>query len=403
MSNPAELHVMILEDDPFQRSVLAAALKKLGVGHVTEVADGHAGLAALRSYHAGFDIVISDLDMEGMDGLEFIRHAAKCGVGGLILCSGLDASVVSSAEWLVRAYKAPLLGVLTKPVNAQALARLINSRAASRLNSSEMGGGLQESEPADRDVLDEIAMGLETRQFVPFYQPKVSLKTGEMVGAEILARWEHPERGLLMPIHFIDLMESNGLIEGLTAQVLDQACNDSERWLKAGLKVPLALNVSASTLEQSNSANQLLARIAATVLPTALFTIELTETAFAHDMKGLLENVLRLRMNGCGVSVDDFGTGYSSLQQLSRVPVTELKVDRSFVRRIPENDKALSIVGSMIDLARKLELKTVAEGIETPAQLECLKGLGCDIGQGYLFGRPMARDAFSEWCAAHQV
>jgi len=238
---------------------------------------------------------------------------------------------------------------------------------------------------------------------VPFYQPKVSLKTGEMVGAEILARWEHPERGLLMPIHFIDLMESNGLIEGLTAQVLDQACNDSERWLKAGLKVPLALNVSASTLEQSNSANQLLARIAATVLPTALFTIELTETAFAHDMKGLLENVLRLRMNGCGVSVDDFGTGYSSLQQLSRVPVTELKVDRSFVRRIPENDKALSIVGSMIDLARKLELKTVAEGIETPAQLECLKGLGCDIGQGYLFGRPMARDAFSEWCAAHQV
>ena len=139
------------------------------------------------------------------------------------------------------------------------------------------------------------------------------------------------------------------------------------------------------------------------MLPTALFTIELTETAFAHDMKGLLENVLRLRMNGCGVSVDDFGTGYSSLQQLSRVPVTELKVDRSFVRRIPENDKALSIVGSMIDLARKLELKTVAEGIETPAQLECLKGLGCDIGQGYLFGRPMARDAFSEWCAAHQV
>ena len=217
------------------------------------------------------------------------------------------------------------------------------------------------------------------------------------MGAEALARWEHPELGLLAPVHFVNLMESNNLIEPLTHLVLEQAADDSVAWARKGFPVPLAINVSPLTLEGTNCAKQLLATIAKTGATTNHFTFEITEKAFAKDATTVLENVIRLRMQGCGIAVDDFGTGYSSLQQLNRTPITELKLDRSFVRRITNNKKAMSIVESMIDLARKLKLKTVAEGIDTEQQRIRLLELGCDMGQGYLFAKPMNSRDFEAW------
>ena len=169
------------------------------------------------------------------------------------------------------------------------------------------------------------------------------------------------------------------------------------RWAREGFRVALAVNVSPLSLERPNCAKELLATIASTGAHPSQFTFEITEKAFAKDAKAVLENVLRLRMHGCGIAVDDFGTGYSSLQQLNRTPITELKLDRSFVRRITTDSKALSIVGSMIDLAGKLDLKTVAEGIDTEEQHDRLRNLGCDMGQGFLFAKAMDSECLSAW------
>lgn len=398
-----DLTVLILEDDPACRDDLVATLQALGVRHITKTCDGHAGLAALRANAAGFDIVISDLEMNGMDGLEFIRHAVSHRVGGLILCSGLGDAVLSSAEWMARAYNAPLLGVLPKRPTAVALSTLINKLHGNHTVFSDILGDPSAGAAPDDQALDDIRFALDTSQFVPFYQPKISLETGELVGAEILARWEHPQLGVLTPVQFVDLMEMGGLIESLTYTLLEQSCRHAARWRDDGLVVPLAINVSPLTLEQPRSASQLLARIAKAGLPVSQFTVEITERAFTRDVKGMLENVLRLRMHGCGISVDDFGTGYSSLQQLNRVPVTELKLDRSFVRRMASNAKAASIVESMIDLARRLNLKTVAEGIDTADQQRLLGDLGCHVGQGFLIARPMTEETFVDWCREREA
>ena len=392
-----DLRVLIVEGDAAHRESVTAALRLLEITEVGTANDGHGGVLAMKSASRPFDIVISDLDMEGMDGLEFIRHVVSSGSTGLILCSAQDDSVLSSADWMARAYKAPLLGVLRKPLDASILANLVARVNGNYTVFSDILPDRGSEERPGQRALDDIQDALHTNQFVPFYQPKVSLTTGELVGAEILARWDHPELGIRTPVQFVDLMERGEMIEALTFTILEQACRHSKAWNNVGLGVPLAINVSPMTLGQPYAASRLLERIMMADIPRSLFTIEITEKAFTNDTASLLENVLRLRMQGCGISVDDFGTGYSSLQQLNRIPVTELKLDRSFVRRMAKNSKALSIVTSMIDLAQRLKLKTVAEGIDNDDQRRMLTQLGCNVGQGYLFARPMSESQFSTW------
>ena len=391
------IRVLIVEERQDYRERLRLMLMKIGCVRIEEASEGQEGLNALQNSSEVTDLVVCNLDMGAMDGLEFIRHATRLGVGGLILFSKHDDAVRSSAEWMARAYKAPLLGVLSVPFDCNALAELVGRLHSNHTIFSDVTGDRGGSDDANREAIQEIREALDARQFVPHYQPKVCLATGDLLGVEALARWEHPELGLLAPIHFVNLMESSGLIEPLTHMVLEQAGRHAVAWGKQGLHVPIAVNVSPLTLEAPQCAKLLLATIAATGAKPAQIAFEITEKAFAKDATTVLENVLRLRMHGCGISVDDFGTGYSSLQQLNRSPITELKLDRSFVRRILTNSKALSIVEATIDLASKLKLKTVAEGIDSEPQRDRLAELGCHMGQGYLFGKAMPSEDLQAW------
>ena len=399
MSTRGHLSVLLLEEHDRPRAKLAAMLGALGFGRVVQACDGPQGLAALRREGDGFGLVVCNLDLTGMDGLEFVRHASKFGVGGLILYSAHEDAVLSSAEWMARAYEVRLLGVLRSPFGREAFEPLLDRLEGHLTVYSDIVGAC-DPERAGRAAIDELVAALEARCFVPHYQPKVCLRTGRLVGVEALARWEHPELGMLAPVHFVDLMEENELIDPLTYLVLGQAAADSTTWTRHGLDVPIAINLSPLSLEEPDCAKRLLATIAASGATSSSFTFEITERAFAKDGNAVLENVLRLRMNGCGIAVDDFGTGYSSLQQLHRTPITELKLDRSFVRRLASSDKAISIVGSMIDLAGKLKLTTVAEGIDSDEQRRHLVELGCDVGQGYHFARPMDAAGLLAWSAA---
>lgn len=238
---------------------------------------------------------------------------------------------------------------------------------------------------------EDLVVAFDREQFVPFYQPKIDLRTGLLTGVEILGRWHHPDLGILLPDQFIELMEQKGLIGQLTECLLLQSLSFAKDCAVAGQNIGFAINVSPVTLRDMHTPGRMYGMVKEYGLCTGQFTIEVTETAPSDSCTSVLESLTRLRMHGFQISVDDFGTGYSSLKLLSRMPFTELKIDRSFVAGARSKAKSAAILEFIMHLAGKLQLRTVAEGIETGDEIDFLRSLGCDAGQGFLLGRPMAQ------------
>lgn len=390
----SSMHVLVIEDNEFQRAALVAGLRSLGVEHVSTAGDGHAALALMKQHRQGYDLAVCDLQMEGMDGVEFMRHSAKLDLGGVILLSGMDSDLLTSAEIIAVAYGVPLVGRLCKPVNLSALKHLLLHclrKPPRQVRDTASGPKL----PAFSSA--ELTSALSRGEFVPYFQPKVDLATRRVHGAEMLARWRHPDLGILGPDVFIDHMERINLVSALTDSLFEQTMQQVVRWRDDGVFVPIAINASAQTLQDVRTASRLneMARTYR-VSPNSV-TVELTETVLAHDDDSLLETLLRLRLNGFGISLDDFGTGFSSLQQLSRIPFTEIKLDRSFVTGAQHNPRVVAILDSVTSLTRTLGLRVVAEGIETQEDLSFIQTLGVEIGQGYLFSRPLDAAPYLAW------
>jgi EAL domain-containing protein (putative c-di-GMP-specific phosphodiesterase class I) len=237
----------------------------------------------------------------------------------------------------------------------------------------------------------ELVAALNRNQFVPFFQPKIDFDTGMPTSVEILARWNHPDLGILPPSQFIELMEQQGLICQLTGCLLLQSLSCAKECAAKGKEIGFAINVSPVTLQDARTPTRVCALVKECGLCPEQITIEVTETASSKNFTPVFESLTRLRMQGFEIAVDDFGTGYSSLQLLSRMPFTELKIDRAFVSKVSGNAKSAAILESIIHLAGKLRLRTVAEGIETRDELDFIRAVGCGAGQGFLLGRPMAQ------------
>ncbi len=252
--------------------------------------------------------------------------------------------------------------------------------------------GEQAEEKWHLSLLAELDEAMETGALFVAYQPKLDIESREIVSAEALVRWQHPTRGLVPPDHFIPLVEKRGRIGDLTLFVIDRALEAMHAWSSSGLRIGVAVNVSATLLDSQTFLDALARRIRTLQLDPELLTIEITETA-AFENPGLaIEGMTALRALGVRLSVDDYGTGQSTLSYLKRLPVQEIKIDKSFVQTIPDNPSDMILVRSTIDLAHELGLTVVAEGIEDEACLAQLAKFGCDYGQGYLIGRPMAPD-----------
>jgi len=254
--------------------------------------------------------------------------------------------------------------------------------------------------PAARDqlsLLGELRHAVEQDEFRLFFQPKIELKTGRVSGAEVLLRWQHPTRGLLGPAEFIPFAEQTGFIRRLTRWTLNQAVAQGGRWHKAGLAVPLAVNISADDIADARLDSRVAGLLTRHQLPPALLTLELTESGFIEDPNRALGMLDAIASLGVSLSIDDFGTGYSSLSHLARMPVHELKIDRSFVQGLESDAEFAHVVRSAIDMGHGLGLKVVAEGIETEHAAGRLRDFGCDIAQGYLYAKPMPLGAFEAW------
>jgi diguanylate cyclase (GGDEF)-like protein len=254
--------------------------------------------------------------------------------------------------------------------------------------------------PAARDqlsLLGELRRAVEHDELRLYFQPKIELRTGRVAGAEVLLRWQHPTRGLLSPVDFIPFAEQTGYIRWLTRWILDHSMAQAAQWHRAGMALNLAVNISTEDIGDARFDSRVAALLSRHQLPPSLLTLELTETGFIEDPARAVQMLDAIAALGVGLSIDDFGTGYSSLSHLARMPVDEMKIDRSFLQSLESDPEFATVLRSAIDMGHGLGLKVVAEGIETSAAADTLREFGCDIAQGFFYAKPMPLEAFAAW------
>ena len=255
----------------------------------------------------------------------------------------------------------------------------------------------------DRMTLEtDLRMAVERNEFVLFYQPQVALDTGMVVGNEALIRWRHPERGLLSPLHFIEIAEETGLIIPIGKWVLEEACRQHMRWVEAGLRpMRMSVNISAIQFYQPEFCEMVQSIIADVGMHPACLELELTESLFMQDATMVLKVMHDLRHVGIKFAIDDFGTGYSNLSYLRKFPIDRLKVDQAFIRHIDHEPVNAEIVRAIAALGKSLSLELVAEGVETDGELALAESSGCEFVQGYRFSRPLPAEELEQWLIAH--
>lgn len=279
----------------------------------------------------------------------------------------------------------------------QAAAALQEAKAAGKNIVRYATPGANERAREHFRIARGLRRALSRQEFELHYQPQVDLRSGEVVGAEALLRWRDPDRGLVPPGQFIGVAERTGLIVDIGAWVVERACADAARWRDQGLgTLPLSVNVSVVQMRRGDFPHLLAQAIARHGLQAGQFEVELTESVFLDDAARMRTVLAGMKRSGLRVAIDDFGTGYSSLAYLRRLDVDRLKVDRSFVLGLTEDDDASAIVSAVIQMAHALGLRVVAEGVEDEATMLRLRELGCDEAQGYWFHRPLARDVLEQ-------
>ena len=383
------LGVIVVDDHDFQRQVAVSFLAQLGVTKILHASGGRDALDQISAARWRVDVAICDLDMPGMDGMEFIRHLAEGKlVGAIILLSGLESQLISSVESMASFQGMTVLGTIEKPVSPQKISNL--------LVKFECDSGPRQAAPPTMGTAD-IEAGLRAGGFTAHYQPKVDFQTLKLVGFEALARWNHPEKGILSPASFIPMAEKSGLIDRITTRMIEVSLKQLKEWMGQGFDTGMAINLSLSYLGSPGIADQISGAAQRLGIEAKAITLEVTESLVTSDLGNVLENLARLRMRGFDISIDDYGTGFSSMQQLSRIPFTELKIDQSFVTGATSRPNMRVILESSLQLSQKLGLRSVAEGIEKDEEWALLKSLGCDIAQGYFIARPMPGEAVWDW------
>lgn len=390
----SELRFLIIEDDDFQRDIIAGLLRKLGATQILETASGKDALRIIgETTENPVEIILCDLDMPEMDGMEFLRHLGNSRLNiSTIIMSALDSALIASVKKMARAYGISLLGTLEKPVTLANLALLVSSfKHTQDTNKRQPCAG-------PTFTIHDVLHGLNNDQFEPFFQPKVDFETGKLTGAEALARWVHPEFGVIGPYAFIELLEETGNIDTLTFIMLEKSANACKLLHNLGHKITISVNLSLASLTDVSLADKITHLVINAGIRPRHIILEVTETAAMTEMAPALENLARLRMKGFGLAIDDYGTGYSSMQQITRIAFTELKIDQSFVSDITESNILRIVVNSNIEMANKLHMKSVAEGIETRQDWDTLKIMGCDTAQGYYIAKPMNLSSFFDYC-----
>jgi EAL domain-containing protein (putative c-di-GMP-specific phosphodiesterase class I)/ActR/RegA family two-component response regulator len=393
-----DLRYLVVDDDDDQRFLLVRTLNRMGMANVVEAASGRAALEVLAGSKQTIDIVISDLQMPDVDGMELVRRIGERTLPvSVILVSALDDVLLGSAATMTQAYGVRIIGTIGKPITREKLFTVLRHYVPQR---AVVESSLDAALPLETE---QVLAGIAAGQFEPFFQPKVALATGRVVGAEALARWRHPAYGLLGPQTFLPPIARAGYLDELSWIMLALAALEAGRWHQAGLPVSVSVNVSATSLADPNYAEAVTQIVSGQGLEPGHMILELTESEAIRNVATALENLTRLRMRGFGLAIDDYGVGYSSMQELSRMPFTEVKIDRSFVMAASNSEKHRMMIKHTVEVARLSGLKVVAEGVETQAEMDLVASLGCDMIQGFHVAEPMDGREFLRWMTARRI
>ncbi|NJC70304.1 EAL domain-containing protein [Planosporangium thailandense] len=337
-------------------------------------------------------------DVTSLDDVLGVVEKLRAAIEAPIQIAGVDLSVEASLGVVVSGEHGDDTQTLLRRAEVAMYVAKARNRGVAVYDPSE-----DAHDPGRLALLSELRRAIDQRELVLHYQPKVSLSTGDVCGAEALVRWNHPQRGMVPPDRFIPLAEHTGLIGPLTRYVLDMALREARRWADEGHPLQIAVNLAARNLTDPDLVDDVLRLLEAHQVPAHLLCLELTESAITTEPEHALRLLTQLRAAGISLAVDDFGAGYTSLAQLKNLPITELKIDRSFVATMTTERSNGLIVRSIVDLARNLGLTTVAEGVEDAEIVDALAADGCSVAQGYHLSRPLPAVDFDRWYAANRA
>lgn len=382
-----QIRLVVVDDEPDMAQLICDISIQAGLhAHQYNHADEF-----IKEYASDADIIVLDLMMPDIDGIELIRFLAdKKSSAQILLISGIDSGVLHSAQKLAIEKGLNIIGSLSKPFRIDELSNLLSQivvkpgPTAAKIDLLPM-------------ELEDLKRACQNNEFIVYYQPQIDLASKKVISTEALVRWNHPQYGLILPGQFIDMIEQHNLIEFLTWSVLEQVINQSGQWRKQGIDLRTSVNMSAKMLKDLDLPDKLADLIKSNGMDPSHIILEITETALMDEIGMSLDILTRLRLKNFRLSIDDFGSGYSSMVQLHRAPFSEIKIDQSFIFDMEKEKEAQAIVETIIMLAHKLSMQAIAEGVETENVMNMLQDVGCDLIQGYYIARPMPGDNFMAW------
>ncbi|HWA41671.1 MAG TPA: EAL domain-containing protein [Hypericibacter adhaerens] len=374
--------LLILDPDSGSGDTVATAAAAAGYETASARSVGQF-LQYLQLWQPAF--VMLDIGPQTDESMALLRHLWEVRSPALVVLMGrvADQSRLHILQHIGASHGLTMAGLMFKPLHQSELDRTL--------------AGLRD----DRHWLTEAAVmqALDQDEFLLEYQPLTDVRSGHIRSLESLIRWRHPQRGRIGPDQFIPFVEANRVIGPVTQWVAETAIAQLGAWSEMGLELNIAINASARNLSDDSLAETILAACERAGIPPERVTLEITETAAMERFEDAVATLSRLRASGMHLAIDDFGTGYSSLAQLRRLPFSQIKIDRSLVTNCQQSHSALQIISTVVDLARSLGLRCIAEGVETKEDFDAVGNLGCDVAQGYLISRPLPADQLPPWLA----
>lgn len=388
--------VLVMENHSAQRSTLVKMLRRLGVREVLQASNSEQAMLLMQRT-GGVDIVLCDLGNKGSEQVEFLRYARQIGlVQAVGLSNELRPELRRALGHLEFLSGVQLLGILSTPLQPQVLDRLLKRYRA--IPPAAPKSAAMAPLPSE----EEIQLGLALGEFRGWFQPKRMMSDGSLAGVEALARWEHPARGLLLPKDFLAAVLAYDLIDEMFKQLLEQGLKLLAVLHRQGTALEMSFNLHASQLARHGLIEHIQGALQRHGLCASLLVFELAENGLLDLQSSTQENLLRLRLMGCGLSIDDFGVGFSSLKLLCQLPFNQIKLDGDFIHTLNE-PRSQAMVGSTLALARSLDMSLVIEGVSNRQIRDALISLGCELGQGFFLARPMTGHDLLHWLAREDV
>ncbi|NQY87290.1 MAG: EAL domain-containing response regulator [Colwellia sp.] len=387
------LNVLLVDDSvAILKFVEKVLIESFGIAHIHCAASASEAMQILRR-SKNINLLFLDLNMPNIDGIQLLEQLHKLDYHGyVVIMSGVSTKIISSVEILAKKYSLNYIGTLLKPIHEQDFESIINKIGTSRIKSKN---------PESLKTY-EIVRAIKNNDIEVLYQPQIELSTRDFMGVEALCRMNHPSLGLVSPDRFIDKAEESELIVHITLAVLKKSFNDWHKWYQHGLNIKLSVNASPIALQQPEFADTIFMLLEQFNMPAKNLCIEITEGVLADDHLQELVNLNRLNMRGVELALDDFGQNHSTIERLQKLPLTYLKLDKSYFIENKDSFNQMSLINTCLAIANKLQIRTIAEGVEDAEVMSLVTEMGCDIGQGYYISRPIAAKKIFSWAREWQ-